>query len=267
MQAPIAPLTALALSLACALPACRATGKMLGNEYAEPQAALKWIARPELDQPSSDQPTVFIRPFKDAVGSGLDLTQQVKQAVEAAGYTPTSSRSADYQLVATLRHFDKAKTFDGGEGAMKTVQNLAPLVGAGLGVYAGSEAGAGGMIAGGILGGAAGVMGSAAMENFSKVHEWDLILDIELGERIAGGFEQKRTRSDAADSASGPQAGSEQGSRKTEDRREAEITQTKEYLSSTFRLVAVAYQMTMEREEALAVLLPRLPSAIQSVLP
>lgn len=256
------------LALITVLPACRATGKMLGNEHAEPQAKLEWIARPSLDLPTSDHPTVYLHPFKDAVGADLDLTDALRSGVESAGYTLTSSRSeADYQMVVTLRHFEKAKVFDGGEGAMRTVEGVAPIAGVVGGAYAGSKYGTGGMIAGGILGGAVGLGAGIAARNFSQVNEWDLILDVELNERVEGGFTESRTRDEDTESASTTQRGSEAGSRRTADRREAHVTKEKLHLANTFRLCAIAYQMKMSREEALAVLLPRLPKAIQSVLP
>jgi hypothetical protein len=267
MKTLILSLQSISFAIVTLLASCRSVGALTGNEFASPQAKLEWVARPELDQPKSDSPTVFVRPFKDAVGAGLDLTPQIRQAVEAAGYKITDSRDADYQLVATLRHFDKAKSFDGGEGAMHAVETVAPLVGAAAGAYAGSDQGSAGMVAGGILGGVSGSLASAAMENLSKVYEWDLILDLELSERIDGGFTEERSHTEAAGSGSNVTVGTESGGRTTSDERKASITKEQSHLRNTFRLVGVAYQMTMTREEALNELLPRLPQSISSSLP
>ncbi|NOT30023.1 MAG: hypothetical protein HOP15_06190 [Planctomycetes bacterium] len=260
-------LVSFSAAFAAGLLGCRATAGLVGNEYADPQAKMEWIARPELDLPRSDHPTVFIRPFKDAVGAGLDLTDQIRQAVVGAGYEISDSRDADFQLVATLRHFDKAKSFDGGESAMKAVQAVAPIVGTIGGAYAGSGAGTVGIIGGAVAGGIMGSVASAAMENFSKVYEWDLILDIELNERVEGGFIETRSRDESATSGSNAVHGGESGGRTTNDHRQAEITKEQSHLRNTFRLVACAYQMRMTREEALSSLLPRLPNSVSSVMP
>jgi hypothetical protein len=257
----------VAAVLVPAMLGCRSAAGLVGNEYAEPQAKLEWIARPELDLPHSDRPSVFLRPFKDAVGAGLDLTAEIRQAVIAAGYEISESHDADYQLVATLRHFDKAESFDGGESAMRVVQAVAPIAGTIGGAYAGSEAGTAGMIGGAVAGGILGTAAGAAMENFSKVYEWDLILDIELNERVEGGFTESRSRQESTTSGTDTAHGTESGTRTTSDRREAAISKEQSHLRNTFRMVGCAYQMTMTREEALAELLPRLPGSISSVMP
>ncbi len=259
----------LSSALALAVPtACRTVGGITGNEYAKPQAAIEWVARPELDQPRSDRPTVWIRPFKDAVGAGLDLTNEIVRGVASAGYEVVDTRDADYQLVATLRHFDKAKTFDGGESAMQAVAKAAPLAGAvGGAVVGGERGGMTGVVVGGIVGASVGTLAGSAMENFSKVYEWDLILDLELSERIEGGFTESRGREEAAASGSNVARGTESGSRTTQDERSASIEREQTHWRNTFRLVAVTYQMRMTREESLAALLPRIPSSVASVLP
>lgn len=258
-----------ALSLCATLaPGCRAVGGVVGNEYADPQSKLVWIARPEMDVPSADEPTVYLR-YKDAVSSGLDLQPQVRQAIQDAGYVLTKSKDADYQFVVTVRHFDKAKSFDGGDGAMRVVEAAAPIAGAVAG-YALSGDSAGSKVAGTVGGGIIGFAAGSAMRNFSKVYEWDLILDLEVFENV-GEYEETRKRDSGSDSASraGVAVGaiSETGSRTESQTRSAEITKTRSHLNNTFRLVAVAYQMRMSRDEALDVLLPRLPSAVSSVLP
>ena len=52
------PTTFLLLLFVPGLVACRATAGLVGNEYANPQSKLEWIAKPEVDLPSSAHPTV-----------------------------------------------------------------------------------------------------------------------------------------------------------------------------------------------------------------
>jgi len=271
MIAPI-PL-GLALAGALASSSCRAMGSVMGNEYAEPQSRVQWVTLPELDPPTVANPTVWLR-YKDASGSGLDLLQEVRQAVTAQGYeiVPVAT-DADYQLVATLQHFDKAGRFDGGESAMRKVAELAPLAGAVAGGYAGAEAtGSGtGVVVGGIVGGVGGAMASSAYDNFTKVAEWDLILDLQVYEKVEGGFTETVAGTSTAEASAtgGVRGGSRQmgGGNTSSVEREAAIERERSHFRNTGRLVAVAYQMTMSREEALAELMPRLPGAVASAMP
>ena len=261
------------LLAAAALVGCRSVGQFTGNEYAKPQSKLEWVVMPDLAPPSSENVSVWLR-YKDASGTGLDLRAQVEQAVQSQGYKLIDSPSdADYQLVATLRHFDKAARFDGGEGAMNTVESAAPIAGTVAGAVVGyqlAESGTG-AVAGGIVGGASGLLASAAMDNASKVSEWDLVLDLQVNERIEGGFtEQVEGASKAEASTQGAVRGGgrmEAGGNSSSQSRSAELERERTHFSNTGRLVAVAYQMTMSREEALQELLPRLPSAVASALP
>ncbi len=246
---------------------CRTMQGITGNQYAKPQVELKWIARPEMDMPESDAPTVYFRHFKDAVGSGLDLTPQIRQAIISNGYKFTNSKEkADYQLVATLRYFGKADTFDGGASAMQSVAKIAPLAGAAAGVYAGRKSTTG-IIVGGTGGAIAGTLIGAAIENRSQVYEWDMVLDIELYEKVAGGFIEKRGREEGTKSGSNVFKGTESGGRNTSDTRTGSFKKTQSHFRNTFRLVAVAYQTQMTKQEALDMILPKLPGSIGSVLP
>lgn len=74
-----------------------------------------------------------------------------------------------------------------------------------------------------------------------------------------GGFVQERELTDT-DHADGV-------GRVIEVRKTSPVITEEEFVGHMFRLTAIAYQMTMSREEAVAKLLPRLPSAIGSVLP
>jgi hypothetical protein len=245
---------------------CRSIQTVTGNQYANPQVELEWIARPEMDIPEADEPTVYFRSFKDAVGSGLDLTPQIREAITSSGYKLTKSKKADYQLVATLRHFAKADTFDGGASATKAVARAAPLAGAAAGVYAGRDS-TGGAIAGGVGGGIAGALIGAAIENRSQVYEYDMILDIELHEKVAGGFVEQRKRKEGVDSGSHVGRRTESGARETSDTRSGGFEKEQSHFRNTFRLVAVAYQTQMTEQEALDIILPKLPGSIGSVLP
>ena len=245
---------------------CRSIQSVTGNQYADPQVELKWIARPEMDMPEADEPTVYFRSFKDAVGSGLDLTPQIKEAITSNGYKLTRSKNADYLLVATLRHFAKSDTFDGGASAIKTVSKLAPLAGAAAGVYAGRHS-TGKAIAGGVGGGLAGALIGATIENRSQVYEWDMILDIELHEKVEGGFVETRRRQEGASSKADVRKGTESGGRDTSDSRTGGFEKEQSHFRNTFRLVAMAYQTQMTEQEALDIILPKLPGSVGSVLP
>ena len=245
--------------------ACRSFQGLTGNQHAKPQVKFKWISRPAVDMAESETPTIYLRKFKDAVGADLDLTPQIKQAIKANGYRLTRNRkSADFHLIATLRHFDKANTFDGGSSAMKKVANAAPIAGAIMGYSSGDSCRSRAL--NGILGGTGGAFFGAMIDNYSQVNEWDMILDIELLEKVSPFIERRKGRSNN-NSSSINRRDSERGSRGTSDERSSEYEKRKNHYRNTFRLVAVAYQTQMTRDEALGNLLPRLPGSIGSVLP
>lgn len=262
-------LLSLLCPLSLAFVSCRGLGNLTGNEFAKPQSKMDWILRPDLDPPTSASPTVWLR-FKNASSTDLDLQPQLREAVQQQGYALVANAAeADYQLVATLQHFDKAASFDGGESAIQTVGKLAPIAGLAGGVLAGDTAGE--KVGFGILGGVAGSIGSAMIENFSKVAEWDLVIDFQVNERIEGGFREETSSKSTAQASTegGVRAGRrvETGGNDSRQERKSDVTREKTHLRNQGRLVAVAYQMTMSRDEALAEMLPKLPRVVAAALP
>jgi hypothetical protein len=94
-----------------------------------------------------------------------------------------------------------------------------------------------------------------------------MILDIELHEKVAGGFVETRKRKEGASSGSDVRKGAESGGRDTSDSRTGGFEKEQSHFRNTFRLVAMAYQTQMTEQEALDIILPKLPGSIGSVLP
>lgn len=248
---------------------CRTTGQMVGDEHAEPQSSFQWVTRPDVRMP---EPTAkfFVR-YIDGVGSGIDLLQHIRDAVVQRGYALTNSPSeADYQFIATLRHFDKAREFRGpGQLGYDSLVLLGPLTGGAIGYAIGDSTDE--RIVGTAVGISAGVLAETAFRNFSKVNEWDLVIDIELGERIEGGFtehnQSENANASAATTAIGANSTAYTGSNTSSNQKSAAFDRRATHLRNQSRLLVAAYQMTMSREEARAEIMRRLPEAIRSAIP
>ncbi len=88
---------------------CRTINGALGDEAAtSPLTKLTWAAPLEdLDPPSPDRKKVWVQ-YRDASGQDIQLRDEIREAVERAGYQLVSNPdTADYRLQATVRDFGR----------------------------------------------------------------------------------------------------------------------------------------------------------------
>jgi Enterobacterial TraT complement resistance protein len=265
----LAPCALATVVLCGGLAGCRATGDMLGDERAQPQSSFQWVVQPDVRMP---EPTAkFYVRYIDGAGSGIDLTDVIRGAVTARGYALTNSpKEADYQFIATLRHFDKAREFRGANQlGVDSLLIVGPLTGAAIGYSIGDSAEE--RIVGVGVGLGVGAVAEAAARNFSKVNEWDLVLDLEIGEKIDGGFTERNKARNASEStastAIGVNATGYGGSNASSNEQTADFERAATHLRNKSRLLVAAYQMTMTREEARAEIMRRLPEVMRAAVP
>jgi hypothetical protein len=264
--------TVLVVGLAAALlPACSAMDKAyVGTVGAVDPDQLKlkqetrWLnPQPNMRVVSQDKMTVFVR-MKDSSGSDLDISRELRMALEDMGYTLTRNvDEAQYILNADIRYYGENARADGGRATM--------------------AAGIGGGIVGGIIGhqsrrtGEGALVGAAAtgllfdtLAQRNKIREFDAVVDLNLGERVKGGVRTTRTTSDeqavghvGSASKGGFDVGASASS--SEDTQRAFVEE--DFLYHKNRLVTYVSKLNLSPEEADPVLKERLVKALSNVLP
>jgi len=224
----------------------------------------RWLnPQPNMRLVSQDQMTVFVR-IKNSSASDLDLSREVRMAVEDMGYKLTRNiDEAQYILSADVRYFGENTRVDGGRATM--------------------AAGIGGGVIGGVIGAQHGQTGTGAvvgalasgllfdtLANRNRVREYDAVVDLRLGERIKGGVRTTRSSSEdqSMSHAGGSTAGGMDRARSGSSSEEEQRAYTDEdFLYHQNRLVSYVSKLNLAPEEADAALKERLVKALANVLP
>jgi len=224
----------------------------------------RWLnPQPNLRLVSQDKMVAFVR-VRDSSGSELDISREVRMAIEDLGYRVTRNiDEAQYILNADIRYFGENARADGGRATM--------------------AAGIGGGIVGGIIGHQSGRTGEGAMVGAlatgllfdtlaqrNKIREFDAVVDVRIGERIEGGVRTTRTSSDEQTMSHSGSAGSGgfDTARSRGGSEESQRAFTEEdFLYHQNRLVTFVSKLNLTPDEADPVLRERMVKALSNVLP
>lgn len=251
--------------------AARTLGSMTANKYADPQSGTVWIVPPpQLEPPAPDKKTAYIS-FRNISDADVDLTQQLKDAAVAQGWTLSSDPTqATYRLRASLRFFGEVEPDSGGRRVaeqMGWISGAAVGIGTGVLVANATDSWGAGAAAGVGAGGLAGIGIAIA----SKPREWALIVDFVLEERTDEPVEYELLTDSGSDAGTSAGVGNsrtaDSGGTSTSNSRSGSTKQKSNYFPHGVRLSSWANQMNMSEKEAMPLVLQRLGKVVTQMLP
>jgi len=267
LRTAVALFTALFLAAGCSTldKAYVGTVKAVDPDQARLRQETRWLnPQPNLRLVNADQMVVFVR-VRDSSGSSLDISREVRMALEDLGYRLTRDLAeAQYIINADIRYYGENAESDGGRASL--------------------TAGVGGAVIGGIIGHQSGRTGEGAtigglatgllfdtLANRNKVREFDVVVDVRVGERIEGGVTTTRKSSDAAtlshSGRSGGPAGIESGYTSGSSDERQQVVMEEDFLYAQNRMVAYVRSLNLAPEEAAPVLRNRMVKALANILP
>ena len=222
-----------------------------------------------LDQPGMGENNIFVD-FRDLTATG-DLRDEVfdalEEAVEASGWDLVDYHDqADYVLLADLRLFDEAGT-KAGNKAIAELGGFASGVAIGAATYKVTDnwwLGAG-------VGGVGGMITDRIIEWMMRKQYWQMVVDVELGQRVEGGVETERRQEDTTaiitlSGIASPQGG-EAGVSKAQGTKSQSTTEVRVHLEMQQRLVASAGGTRCTKAMAQEELVPKLIKGVRNQLP
>ena len=237
--------------LSGSLSACRDMGQMMGNRDAELQTGQWWAGPiPDATPVKPDMRTAWVSYKNVTQEQSYDLRNQLREGLTAQGYKVIDDpEQANFHVFYTLRFFGENPKLDGGKNTS-----------AGLGGFTRGEAYP-----------ERGRKGddpiSSAMGNYSKVIEYNIIMDVRIAQRKKGTVThtitgaQRDRQVTAAGGATG--GGVVAGGRSTTLDKGQQLHEEDNMLWQENRLVLWARQIRLTPEEAK----PKLERALVSALP
>lgn len=249
---------------------CRATQSLLGNRDAESRTTINWVQLPEMDPVNASQSKIYLR-FKNMVGANeFDFIKgEIESAAVDLGYTVTNNPDeADFFYRIDLRAFNENPDADGGSSTL----NALGAVAVGGATFATLDSAGANPVLGGAVAVGTGAVANEMFSNFTKVTEWNLVIDIAIGERIDGGVNTNENYDrDAASSVNTGAAISDQqgvgGRDQSVSGRRQDLNTVSDWYYRPARLLAVARQIRMTRDEAVAALRNDLSGSLPQLLP
>lgn len=246
--------------------------KMMDPDKMKLSVGIKW-ANPmaNMREASPEKRVVYLRWNNSAGVEFPDLSRDVRAGFEQAGYRVTNNpEEAQYTVRIDLRHFGDASQK---VGTMSTVGGavvggvaggvIGHNVGSGSGTNTAIGAAAGAVVVGGLMN---------SLANRNKMVEYDLVLDVRLGERIRGGVKTSRRADDGNEtghSAGFNAAGgsSEYGSSNTQYNETQEVQTQDDFLYHKNTLTVYAVRMALTPDVAIPAMATRVSPALQAILP
>ncbi len=238
------------------------------------KAQLKWMnPQPNLRTPATpDKRVVYVR-IRNSSGSPMDMNYvnaQVKGSFERQNYRVTLNPSEAFFIVqGDIRFFGDAATKDGTAGTIGGA-----IVGGAAGAVAGHAIG--GNRTGTVIGGAAGALLVGwlmdVMAERNKMVEYDLVIDLRIGERTSAAVRTQRRANEGAEvghSASFNAAGgsAEYGSSSAESGETQQVDTQDDFFYHKNTASAAAVKMRLTPEEAFPVLAQKIATSLGEVLP
>ncbi|MBI5135740.1 MAG: hypothetical protein HZA24_00225 [Nitrospirae bacterium] len=262
----LAALAAVLLATGCATmdKAYVGTVKAVDPDQLRLKQESRWLnPHPNFRLVGEDKMKVYVR-VRDSSGSDLDISREVRMALEDQGYTLTRNLDdAQYVLSADIRYYGENSHVDGGRATM-----TAGVGGAVIGGIIGKQSNrtTGGAMVGGLVTGL--LFDTLAQRN--KVREFDVVVDTRIGERVPGGVHTiRRSEDDSSLSHSGRAAagGGDSGWAAGELEESQRASFEEDFLYSQNRLVVFVQKLNLQPEEAAPVLQERMIRALSNVLP
>jgi hypothetical protein len=223
------------------------------------QTEIRWInPQPNIRPVSADRMYVYCR-IRNSAGADVDLRRQILDEIEAQGYRITRDiDEAQFTINADLRYFGETatKAHDAAVGSA--------IIGGAAGAVVGHQSGSTGE--GAIIGAVAGALLGDIIDKRNKDRKISLIVDVTIGERIAG--DVRTRRGSKSDQSVATYTGGQESGRSSAGSHESQSVElTEEFLYHTNRVIAKAERMNLTLPEAEPVLSRRLSRAIASSLP
>ncbi len=241
------------------------TVKMTNPDKMRLQGGVRWLnPMPNLRPVGPEERVVYLR-WRNTSGSPLpNLRDKIKAGFEAAGYRVTlNPKEAHYIVEIDARYFGENRRKDAG-GSMLAGAAIGAVPGAILGNKLGSGHHT---VEGAAIGAALGAAMGNIMANRNKMVEYDLVLDLRIGERIAGGV-KTTLQSQAESRVSHADSSGREASRSSAGSSEKQTAKIKEdFFYHKNRLVCHVQRLNLTPPEALPYLEQRLVPALSSVLP
>lgn len=229
------------------------------------QTDLKWLnPQPNIRPVSADRMYVYCR-IRNSSGADIDLRHLIEDEIDAQGYRITRDiDEAQFTISADLRYLGESATQE--HDALIGSAILGGVGGAVIGKQAGDHTGEGA-----VIGAAAGALLGNIIDQRNKDREISLIVDVTIGERIAGGVQTQRGSDSAQDVASsnavGVPGGRESGTSTGGSSENQSVQLRDDFLYHNNRVVTRAKRMNLTLPEAEPALSRRLSRAIASALP
>ena len=239
--------------------------KATNPDRARLQVDLKWLnPQPNIRPVSADRMYVYCR-IRNSSGADIDLRNQILDEIESQGYQVTRDiDEAQFTINADLRYFGESATKE--HDALIGSAVLGGVGGAVIGKQAGGRTGEGA-----VIGAAAGALLGNIIDNRNKDREISLIVDVTIGERIAGGVQTQRGSDAGQDVASRNAAslpgGRETGSSSAGSSESQNVELREDFLYHNNRVITSAKRINLTLPEAEPSLSRRLSRAIASALP
>lgn len=221
------------------------------------------------DPPARGKNNIYFN-FRDLTAEG-DLEDQVfyglEEAIQDKGWNLVDYHNeADYVLQADLRLFSKAGTEEGNQ-ALAALGGFASGAAIGGLTYKATDkwwVGAGAGSIGGALTG-------KLIEMATRKNHYQMVIDVELGQRVEGGVETRR--GEGAESAMGSVVaassgwGAETGGSKSSSSKSQELTEVRVHFEMQQRLLARVGGRRCTKEMAAEKMIPKLIQGVRNQLP
>lgn len=260
------------IALAClALNSCQTvdrayegTVSMTDPDKVKIQSSLRWI-NPQPRLRPAEQMTVFCR-FKNSSGADVEIYETMRQEIAKSGYTIVNNiKDAKYYLKADLRYLGEKRV--AGYGGAATGAVLGGVAGGVIGHQTGGKNDTGiGAVAGAVIGGLAGNI----VNKRNKMVTYDLVIDLTLGERIAGGVQTERSveqDSRLSSSTSSKTSGYQVGTQNSKSHENSVIEVRENFLYHENRAIASATKLKLTIQEASPILRSKIARAVSATLP
>jgi len=240
------------------------TVKAVDPDQARLKQNTRWLnPHPNFRLVSQDKMVVYVR-VRDSAGSGLDISRDIRMAMEDLGYQLTRSLDdAQYVMTVDIRYYGENARTDGGAATM-----AAGVGGAIIGGVVGHQSSR--AFEGAAVGGIATGMLFNTLAKRNKVREFDVVIDTRIGERVPGGVHTTRSSDDSSSvrhSSSANMGGHDSGSASGGTTESQQAHFEDDFLYSQNRLVAYVQKLNLSPEEAAPVLQNRLTKALSNILP
>jgi hypothetical protein len=259
---------ALKILILCALALVAQSCRSVGSpELKQLKVSSKWLTPSPDIRPVSGKNKLVYLSIRNTSGSNIEIRNEVRAKVQELGYRVTDDLDQAYFiLMADLRYFGEKS--DRGYG--NTVGG-AVIGGVAGGVVGNTAFGNKNRTRNTVIGAAAGaVIGGVAghfIDNAETVRILDLVVDVRIGEKIAGGIDTKTSRNANRSLNSAVRDGTEAGRASSSTKESSSFTRREDFFYQKARLVCSARKIGLTDDEAEAPLSKRLSRQIGQLLP